>query len=355
MAFKFDDLIAKVKSQIPKDLMGKFMPKGKADGAGEKTSTKAAKTVPGTETLTDPDKTTSKTLTKSQIAATKTDGAAPAGKDGKPPLDPKAAKRSKIIKIVVGIVLICFVADEFLNPEQPKQAAQDATTQQAPKKKKKKAAEAPTPAPEQAQAVATPTPAPQPEQTPMQAEVPVPTPTASPEVVQQAVQQPVVEATPAVATADPTSSPTPAAVSGATQNRNPSAGPDSTATTASNSDASAFQIGEKTPQDQVKEAGPSEGHIDKVLDQLETQKEQEYVAPPTYEELGRGLVYNCKGKHWACINKDAYFKCRDNLKWNTAHSKPIECSTVNVYATNEDCELIQIHNINTREKTDFCK
>ena len=30
-----------------------------------------------------------------------------------------------------------------------------------------------------------------------------------------------------------------------------------------------------------------------------------YVAPPAYDNLGRGLVYNCKGRHWACVDKDS--------------------------------------------------
>ncbi len=83
--------------------------------------------------------------------------------------------------------------------------------------------------------------------------------------------------------------------------------------------------------------------------------EESYVPPPSYEVWGRGLVYNCKGKHWACIDKDDYFICRQNMKWNTGHGRPQECYTVNVYASDADCISVQLHNINFREKTDFCK
>ncbi|MBI2521857.1 MAG: hypothetical protein HYV97_15685 [Bdellovibrio sp.] len=79
-----------------------------------------------------------------------------------------------------------------------------------------------------------------------------------------------------------------------------------------------------------------------------------YSPPPSYDELGRGLVYNCKGKHWACVNQDAYTACKNNMNWNTTNGKPQECVTANVYATDEDCKLIQLHNINTLAKTDFC-
>ncbi|HAZ14645.1 MAG: hypothetical protein A2X86_06155 [Bdellovibrionales bacterium GWA2_49_15] len=86
----------------------------------------------------------------------------------------------------------------------------------------------------------------------------------------------------------------------------------------------------------------------------EPTNEETYVSPPSYEVLGRGLVYNCKGKHWACVNQEAYFACRNNMNWNSKNRKPHECYTFNVYASDEDCEVIQRYNINTLAKTDFC-
>jgi hypothetical protein len=80
----------------------------------------------------------------------------------------------------------------------------------------------------------------------------------------------------------------------------------------------------------------------------------EYVSPPNYKRLGRGLIYNCIGKHWACVDKFSYFQCLENKKWSTTNSKNPECVTQNVYATDEDCAVVQTHYINTREATDFC-
>ena len=48
--------------------------------------------------------------------------------------------------------------------------------------------------------------------------------------------------------------------------------------------------------------------ISKMKDKITEQKE--YIKPPSYERVGRGLVYNCAGKHWACVNKRSYFSCK---------------------------------------------
>lgn len=80
-----------------------------------------------------------------------------------------------------------------------------------------------------------------------------------------------------------------------------------------------------------------------------------YTEPPPYDLLGRGLVYNCREKYWACTSKSAYIMCNKNMKWNQAHGKPAECVVKNVYASDEDCEAVQKYNISTNESTGFCK
>ena len=40
-----------------------------------------------------------------------------------------------------------------------------------------------------------------------------------------------------------------------------------------------------------------------------------------YKRLGRGLVYNCRSKFWACLNKKEYLNCRGNLKWSKLNKK----------------------------------
>lgn len=101
--------------------------------------------------------------------------------------------------------------------------------------------------------------------------------------------------------------------------------------------------------------------VEEIVEEIGTPTEEElkgpaeYVAPPDYSEVGRGLVYNCKGKHWACVDKNSFFACRDNLKWAKENGKGFECFTKDVYRNERDCRIIQTHFINTNLKTDFCK
>lgn len=84
-------------------------------------------------------------------------------------------------------------------------------------------------------------------------------------------------------------------------------------------------------------------------------EQNEYVDPPKYEVLGRGLVYNCKGKHWACVDKASYQICHKNMKFNSENGKPSECVTQNVYANEDDCNTVQRYNVSTNVSTSFCK
>jgi hypothetical protein len=102
---------------------------------------------------------------------------------------------------------------------------------------------------------------------------------------------------------------------------------------------------------------------DKILEDLERQvkKEQpalvnkEYVAPPDYEYRGRGLVYNCAGKHWACVDGPSYKVCENNFSGSTYQKKTIECFPFNTYETKKGCELMQNRVVSSSAKTDFCK
>lgn len=79
-----------------------------------------------------------------------------------------------------------------------------------------------------------------------------------------------------------------------------------------------------------------------------------YVAPPNYLRSGRGLVYNCKEGHWACVDKFSYFTCYENQKWNEKNQQTTECVTRDVYAKVADCAAIQKFYVNKPEPTDFC-
>ena len=97
------------------------------------------------------------------------------------------------------------------------------------------------------------------------------------------------------------------------------------------------------------------GDIVKAVNKNIVRKEpQSYVEPPDYLTRGRGLVYNCKGKHWACVDKEDYFRCKDNETWLKKNNKKTECHVLNVYSSSNDCKIMQLHKIHSLEKITFC-
>ncbi len=79
------------------------------------------------------------------------------------------------------------------------------------------------------------------------------------------------------------------------------------------------------------------------------------TAPPAYDQLGRGLVYNCKDKYWACLDKPAYVVCNKNMKWNQSKGNPSECVVQAIYGSDEDCAKIQKYNVSSNVPTAFCQ
>jgi len=108
--------------------------------------------------------------------------------------------------------------------------------------------------------------------------------------------------------------------------------------------------------------GTDENLTDQILQDLEKQAKgttkaepkKEYVAPPDYEYRGRGLVYNCTGKHWACVDAPSYKTCEDNASSVRYLKKAVECHPFNVYETTKGCESMQNRMVSSSAKTTFC-
>lgn len=103
---------------------------------------------------------------------------------------------------------------------------------------------------------------------------------------------------------------------------------------------------------------------DQILADLEKQlKEKEgvsnnvsnYLNPPDYDYLGRGLVYNCKGKHWACIDGPSYKTCESNFSYLKNKNKAKECFPVSVFQTDRACQYIQKKKVSSNSETSFCQ
>lgn len=102
-------------------------------------------------------------------------------------------------------------------------------------------------------------------------------------------------------------------------------------------------------------AGAFEEIVRMVEESRDQEIEKEYVAPPNYQRLGRGLVYNCVERHWACVNRESYLSCYGNKRWAEHQGSAPECVPANVYASDEDCRIVQAYNVNTGANTDFCR
>ena len=74
----------------------------------------------------------------------------------------------------------------------------------------------------------------------------------------------------------------------------------------------------------------------------------------TSKNVGRGLVYNCKDKHWACIDRLSYFQCRDHARWSISKSKNPDCVINSVYASGKSCSLAQLQMIEKLEIPKYC-
>lgn len=100
---------------------------------------------------------------------------------------------------------------------------------------------------------------------------------------------------------------------------------------------------------------------EKILQDLENQTKTkvsetpaQYVAPPDYEYTGRGLVYNCKALHWACIDGPSYKTCEDNFNFQKSKNAKPECYPFNVYETTRGCANMQNRMVSAGSKTEFC-
>jgi hypothetical protein len=304
-----------------------------------------------------------------------------------------ADQRQKIIRIVLVLGALYFVYDSFLNPaEETIETVEEAPANTPPKKNKKR------PRPVDSTVGETPvepvaTPPVEPVETPPVepvAPAPVePVATAPVEPVAPAPVEPVATA-PVEPVATPPAEPLPPVDSvdipietvgdDATISEDsapieatapeevvekvpdlisPDLIPGSESTTGGESSAATDQVVEgQTPED-------NPDMTEQILKDLEKQiqdKKQEmpaagapYIDPPEYENFGRGLVYNCRGKHWACVNGGSYQVCQQNYSSLKGAQKPKECYPDSVFQTEKACVWMQKERITSGTKTDFCQ
>lgn len=105
---------------------------------------------------------------------------------------------------------------------------------------------------------------------------------------------------------------------------------------------------------------PTEGESDfntfnKISEKIDEDLNKKKMIKVNYESLGRGLAYNCELGYWVCLNKQEYTNCRENLKWAIKVGNKKECVPQDVYAGIKDCQIMQVHFINTNSAVSFCE
>ena len=96
-------------------------------------------------------------------------------------------------------------------------------------------------------------------------------------------------------------------------------------------------------------------NLNKISEKIEKDIDTGKVIKVNYEALGRGLAYNCKDGFWVCLNKEEFLNCRDNYKWANRLGNKKECVPQDVYGGIKDCQIMQVHNINTDASNNFCQ
>ena len=114
------------------------------------------------------------------------------------------------------------------------------------------------------------------------------------------------------------------------------------------------QTASSNPVEEIKIPSPGESEsspsmMSKIVEEITE------TLPPVYDQVGRGLVYNCKDKFWACLDKPAYVICSKNQKFNKSKGNIPECVVADIYSSDEDCAKVQKHNVSTSAPTAFCQ
>ena len=91
----------------------------------------------------------------------------------------------------------------------------------------------------------------------------------------------------------------------------------------------------------------------RILNAIEIDPQQSYD-PPGYLQEGRGLVYNCQKRHWACIDRASYFRCAQNQKSLQSAGKSPSCVVKDIYYSHTHCIRGQMQKIHQKAVAEEC-
>ena len=265
----------------------------------------------------------------------------------------KTSKKRIVVQLFIGIAVVVLAADEVLKmqgegtddgslPEISEQS------QEPPAPAEPSAKEEPPPAPAEPSAKEEPPPAPA---EPSAKEEPPPAP-AEPSAKEEpppAPAEPSAKEEPPPAPAEPSAKeePPPAPAEPSAKEEPPPAPAEPSAKEPERLGESQSQS-ESSPQGRASDSSPLERQLNnfaQILGGVKINSQQVYD-PPSYDNSGRGLVYDCLKKHWACVDKSNYFQCARNQKSNIAQGKNPDCISRDIYFSQDHCvrgQLGKIH------------
>lgn len=117
--------------------------------------------------------------------------------------------------------------------------------------------------------------------------------------------------------------------------------------------------------DEVAQTSGGEQITEAILEQLEKNAKERRdqtikvdiakpTDPPSYLDTGSGLVYNCAGRHWACVSASSFKQCGDNYAWRLKENAKTECYPSESYGSDMDCASMQQYKIDMNTETEFC-
>ncbi len=105
-----------------------------------------------------------------------------------------------------------------------------------------------------------------------------------------------------------------------------------------------------------KEQSPLPGQ-EQTIEGAETQEDDDTSSESStrkplidYRERGAGLVYNCLGGHWACIDRVNYKKCQ-----RLAAHQPPACRALRFFKSLKQCRAVQQAQIDKGTRPTFCQ
>lgn len=101
---------------------------------------------------------------------------------------------------------------------------------------------------------------------------------------------------------------------------------------------------------------PKKPDYKKVLESIDiNETSEEEIISPEYERRGRGLVYNCKEKHWACVDRVNYFRCAKVQKFSATNGRSPSCVSREVFYSSDHCARGQLKKIHSYKIPPECK